>query len=59
MPKIDGNPDPFANRIVNLSSHSAHSGEEVAEIESNDKDKLRELVEHLFTKYQFLKPKAE
>ncbi|MEC8629827.1 MAG: AAA family ATPase [Pseudomonadota bacterium] len=59
LPKIDGNPDPFANRIVNLSSHSAHSGEEVAEIESNDKDKLRELVEHLFTKYQFLKPKAE
>ncbi|WP_417463056.1 AAA family ATPase [Kordiimonas sp.] len=59
LPKIDGNPDPFANRIVNLSSHSAHSGEEVAEIETNDKDKLRELVEHLFTKYQFLKPKAE
>jgi wobble nucleotide-excising tRNase len=59
LPKVDGNPDPFANRIVNLSSHSAHSGEEVAEIESNDKDKLRELVEHLFTKYQFLKPKAE
>lgn len=59
LPKIDGNPDPFANRIVNLSSHSAHSGEEVAEIESNDKDKLRVLVDHLFTKYQFLKPKAE
>lgn len=28
LPKIDGKIDPFANRILNLSSHSAHAGEE-------------------------------
>src|SRR5690606_3693186 len=29
---IDGSPNPFASRIMNLSSHSAHAGDEVAEI---------------------------
>lgn len=57
LPKIDGNPDPFAARIVNLSSHSAHSGEEVAELDGKDKEKLGELVNYLFAHYQFLKPK--
>ena len=49
----DGHPDPFANRILNLSSHSAHSGEEVAEIENEDKDKLSELVERLAQTFGF------
>ena len=57
LPKIDGDPDPFAARIVNLSSHSAHSGEEVAELEERDKEKLGVLVNYLFDHYQFLKPK--
>lgn len=57
LPKIDGNPDPFAARIVNLSSHSAHSGEEVAELEGNDQEKVGELVTYLFNHYQFLEPK--
>lgn len=51
----DGNPDPFANRILNLSNHSAHSGEEVAEIQENDKVKLIELVKYLSTEYKFWK----
>ncbi len=55
LPKIDGNPDPFAARIVNLASHSAHSGEEVAELEGNDKEKLGELVNYLFNQYRFSK----
>ena len=59
LPKIDGNPDPFAARIVNLSSHSAHSGEEVAELEDNDKEKLGELVNFLFSNYRFSKQKEE
>lgn len=53
LPKIGGNPDPFAARIVNLSSHSAHSGEEVAELEQNDKEKLGELVSFLMKEYGF------
>ena len=48
-----GNPDPFANRILNLSNHSAHSGEEVGVVEDNDKDKLEELVEFLSSEYKF------
>ncbi|WP_282091232.1 AAA family ATPase [Epibacterium ulvae] len=59
LPKIDGNPDPFASRIVNLSSHSAHSGEEVAELEARDQEKLGELVNYLFSHYHFFKPKEQ
>ncbi len=54
----DGNPDPFANRILNLSSHSAHAGEETGEVEANDKEKLEELVNFLSTKYGFWKQEA-
>lgn len=54
LPKaIDGNPDPFANRILNLSSHSAHAGEETGEVEANDKQKLEELVNYLSDEYKF------
>jgi len=45
LPKSeDGEPDPFANRILNLSSHSAHAGEKISDIEEEDKEKLKELV---------------
>lgn len=49
----NGNPDPFANRILNLSNHSVHAGEEVGIIEENDKDKLEEIVNYLNTQYKF------
>jgi wobble nucleotide-excising tRNase len=49
----DGNPDPLANRILNLSSHSAHAGEEISDVEENDKDKLRQLVDFLSNEYKF------
>ncbi len=56
LPKgTDGNPDPFANRILNLSSHSAHAGEETGEVVENDKVKLSELVDFLSTEYKFWK----
>jgi hypothetical protein len=60
LPKAaDGNPDPFANRIINLSSHSAHAGEETGEVEANDKDKLKELVDFLSSKYGFWKQEIQ
>lgn len=59
LPKAtDGNPDPFANRILNLSSHSAHAGEETGEVEANDKEKLKELVTFLSARYGFWEPEA-
>ncbi len=59
LPKAaDGNPDPFANRILNLSSHSAHAGEETGELEANDKEKLEDLVNFLSTEYGFWKQEA-
>lgn len=45
--------DPFAARILNLSSHSAHAGEEVAEIEDRDRDRLAQLVSYLSDTYRF------
>jgi len=60
LPKAaDGNPDPFANRILNLSSHSAHAGEESGEVEQNNKEKLEELVGFLSSAYGFWRPDAE
>lgn len=59
LPKTaDGNPDSFANRILNLSSHSAHAGEEVAVIEDVDKEKLEGLVNYLTQTYGFRKEEA-
>ncbi|WP_197462730.1 anticodon nuclease [Neptuniibacter pectenicola] len=59
LPKTaEDKPDPFANRIINLSSHSAHAGEEVADVEDEDKEKLNELVNHLIDTYGFNKQGA-
>ena len=60
LPKTaEGKPDPFANRILNLSSHSAHAGEEVADIEDKDKEKLDVLVKYLIETYGFRKQEAQ
>ena len=53
LKKVDGRPDPFANRIINLSSHSAHSGDETSDIEDKDKNNLEELVQFLTDTYGF------
>ena len=50
----DGHPDPYAKRIINLCSHSAHAGEEGADIKDEDKKKLGKLVTFLVDKYGFL-----
>lgn len=59
LPIVGSSPDPFANRILNLSSHSAHAGEETGEVEANDKEKLEELVNFLGSEYGFKKQEAE
>jgi len=51
----DGSPNLFASRIMNLSSHSAHAGEEVSDIEERDKEKLEVLVDYLIQTYGFKK----
>jgi len=53
LPTVNGEPDPFANRILNLSSHSAHAGDEIGEVQENDIDKLIELVSYLESNYKF------
>jgi wobble nucleotide-excising tRNase len=56
LEKTAGNvPDPFVNRILNLSSHSAHAGDEVAEMEDSDKERLAQLVLFLSETYRFKK----
>lgn len=53
LPQDDNGPDPYMNRIVNLSSHSKHSGEETILISDNDKRVLMGLITHLIDKYKF------
>lgn len=53
LPTINGEPDPHLNRLLNLSSHSAHAGEEIGELQENDRDKLIELVNYLESNYKF------
>jgi hypothetical protein len=55
----EGAPNPFASRIMNLSSHSAHAGEEVSDVEDKDKEKLNELVKYLTETYGFSKQGAQ
>ncbi len=53
LPIVNGEPDPFANRILNLSSHSAHAGDENGEVQENDREKLISLVNFLESNYKF------
>ncbi len=52
----DGTTDPYASRILNLSSHSAHAGEETAELEDDDKRVLGFLFRHIVETYKFHAP---
>jgi hypothetical protein len=49
----DGAPNPFASRIINLANHSAHAGEEIADIEDADKERLSDLITYLINTYGF------
>lgn len=47
----DGTPDAYVARILNISSHSKHSGEEIAELTDDDKRVLGFVVKHINTNY--------
>lgn len=54
LPKADdGNIDPFLNRILNLYSHSAHAGDETMIVGDEEKEKLKEFITLLTTRYGF------
>lgn len=49
----DGNPEPYITRIINISSHSKHSGDEMTELLDDDKRVLNYLLKGLKEKYRF------
>ena len=54
LPQVAGEgSNPYANRIVNISSHSRHAGEEVRELTDPEKQMVRLLVDHLRSSYGF------
>ncbi|MEX0447251.1 AAA family ATPase [Xenorhabdus sp. SGI246] len=54
LPKTnDGRPNPYETRIINISSHSKHAGEEVAALTDEDKRVLHYLVNEINTMYRF------
>jgi wobble nucleotide-excising tRNase len=54
LPKADdGKANPYEARIINISSHSKHAGEEVADLTEDDKRVLRYLVSELNNMYRF------
>lgn len=54
LPKTeDGKTNPYEARIINISSHSKHAGEEVADLTEDDKRVLRYLVNQLNSTYRF------
>ncbi|EUB76707.1 putative chromosomal cassette SCCmec type IVc protein [Pseudomonas sp. GM41(2012)] len=60
LPKTDdGLPNPYAKRIVNFSSHSKHSAEEVAPLKPEEKKVLEELIKHVVEHYRFWQEKTK
>lgn len=54
LPKTDdGRPNPYEARVINISSHSKFSGEEVTDITEDDKRVLRYLVGQINEMYRF------
>lgn len=49
----DESREAYYNRIINLSSHGKHSGEEVSVIHDNDKRVLNYLIREVKTMYRF------
>ncbi len=55
LPKVEGALNPYEARIINISSHSKHSAEEVVELTSDDKRVLGHLVKEMNETYRFKK----
>ncbi|WP_390620744.1 AAA family ATPase [Gimesia algae] len=49
----DGRPNPYAKRILNFSSHSKHSAEEVPDLEPQDQKVLKQLIDHIVSTHRF------
>ena len=45
--------NPYETRIINISSHSKHSADEIAELSNNDKRVLKHLLEQIKINYKF------
>ncbi|PGD32247.1 AAA family ATPase [Bacillus wiedmannii] len=52
---VRGSRVAYENRILNLSSHSKHSGEEIVELTNDDKNVLRHLISEINEIYRFKK----
>lgn len=52
-PTDDGKLNPYEARIINISSHSKHAGEEVADLSEDDKRVLAYLVRQINEMYRF------
>lgn len=55
----DARTNPYEKRIINISSHSKHAGEEVAELTEDDKRVLDYLVKEVNRMYRFRQVEAE
>ncbi|MCT8740983.1 hypothetical protein KZ365_11125 [Glaesserella parasuis] len=54
LPKdSSSSPNPYLSRIINLSSHSKFSGEEIPELTDNDKRVLQYLMQEINNTYHF------
>ena len=54
LPQVEGGgPNPYANRIVNIASHSKHAGDEARELTDPEKQMIKLLVDHLRTEFGF------
>jgi wobble nucleotide-excising tRNase len=54
LPKMDdGRANPYETRVINISSHSNHAGEEVTELTEDDKRVLGYLVRQINEMYRF------
>lgn len=52
---VEGSRVAYENRIINLSSHSKHSAEEIVELTNDDKNVLRHLISEINKIYRFKK----
>ena len=50
---LEGNKEAYEKRIINISSHSKHTGEEISELTDNDKRILGFLVREINKLYHF------
>jgi hypothetical protein len=52
---VIGDKEAYVKRILNLSSHSKHSGEEIVMISDDDKRMFINLVDQIITIYRYNK----